>query len=185
LFVPRTNPHFLTDRKTHDVTSASTLCHLVHPSSDIFPLPNDYTDLPVYTITCVSASPTQVSTWDRHLEDSQRISSSLPAPMRVFTAAWLRIPDIYFFAIHMGPSSVTFATRFFVSAHSRVCVCVSLNPRVVTSSGHFDLCYCSTFLLTHLYSLQHPLLLMLSLSLLWSSFSLYQTITPYIRFRNW
>jgi hypothetical protein len=43
----------------------------------------------------------------------------------------------------------------------------------------------NTFLLTHLYSLQHPLLLMLALSLLWSSFSLYQKITPYIRFRDW
>jgi hypothetical protein len=65
-----------------------------------------------------------------------------------------------------------------------VCSCVS-QPRVVTSSGHFDLRYYSTFLLTHLYSLQHSLLLMLSLSLLWSPFSLYQAITPYIRFRNW
>ena len=45
------------------------------------------------------------------------------------------------------------------------CVRVSLNPRVVTSSGHFYLRYCNTLLLIHLYSLQHPLLLMLSLSL--------------------
>jgi len=96
----------------------------------------------------------------------------------VFTAAWLHIPDI-FFAIHMGPSSVTFSTRVGVSARSRVCV---LNLRVVTSSGHFDLRYCNTFLLTQLYSLQHSLLLMLVLSLLWSS--LYQK-TPYIRFRDW
>jgi len=96
----------------------------------------------------------------------------------VFTATWLHIPDISYFAIHMGPSSLTFSMRFVVSAHSRVCVRMYLNPRDVTSFGHFDLRYCNTFPLTHLYSLQHPLLLMLSLSLLWSSFSLYQKITP-------
>ena len=28
LFAPHTNPHFRTDRTTHDVTSASTFCHL-------------------------------------------------------------------------------------------------------------------------------------------------------------
>jgi hypothetical protein len=36
----------------------------------------------------------------------------------VFSDAWLRIPDISFFAIHMGPSSLTFSTRFVVTAHS-------------------------------------------------------------------
>jgi hypothetical protein len=103
----------------------------------------------------------------------------------ISTPAWLHLPDISVFAIHMGPSSVTFSTRFLVSAHSRVCVPMSLNPRVVTSYGHFHLRFCNTFLLTLLYSLQHSLLLMLSLSLLRRSFSLYQKITPYIRFRDW
>jgi len=65
----------------------------------------------------------------------------------------------------------TFSARFVVSSHSRVCVRVSLNPRVVTSSGHFDLCYCNTFHLAHVYSFQHPLLLMHPLSVLRSSFS--------------
>jgi hypothetical protein len=45
----------------------------------------------------------------------------------VFNAAWLHIPDISFFAIHMGPS-LTFLARFVVSAHSRVCSCVSQPP---------------------------------------------------------
>jgi hypothetical protein len=105
----------------------------------------------------------------------------LPGRVCVFIAAWLHIPDITFFAIHMGPSSVTFSTCVGVSAHSRL----SFTPRDVTSSGHFALRYCNTFLLTLLHSLQHSLLLMLSLSLLWRSFSLYQKITPYIRFRVW
>jgi hypothetical protein len=56
---------------------------------------------------------------------------------------------------------------------------------VVTSSGHFHLRYCNTFRLTHLCSLHHPLLLILSLSLLWSSFSFYLKITPYSGFRDW
>jgi hypothetical protein len=46
--------------------------------------------------------------------------------MCVFIAAWLHIPDISFFAIHMEPSSVT-STHFVVSAHTRVCVRVSIN----------------------------------------------------------
>jgi hypothetical protein len=62
-----------------------------------------------------------------------------------------------------------------------VCVCVCVHRRVVTYSGHFLLRYSTTFLLTYLHSLQHPLLLVLSLSLLWSFFSLCQKITPYIR----
>jgi len=66
-------------------------------------------------------------TWDRLLEDFLRISSSLPDRACVFTAAWLHIPDISFFAVHMGPSSVTFSTRFVVSAHSRVCVFLCLS----------------------------------------------------------
>ena len=45
------------------------------------------------------------------------------------------------------------------------CVCVCLNPRVVTYSGHFDLRYFDTFRSHTSISLQHPLLLMLSLSL--------------------
>jgi hypothetical protein len=49
------------------------------------------------------------------------VSSSLPDCVCVFTAAWLHILDISFFAIHVGPSSVTFSTRIGVSAHSRVC----------------------------------------------------------------
>jgi len=163
----------------------ATFSAFLRPSSDIFPLPIDCTDLPAHTVTCVSASPTRVFTWDRLLEDSPRVSSSLPDRVCVFTAAWLHILDISFFAIYRGPSSVTFSTRFVVSADSRVCVPMSLNPHVVTSSGHFHLRYCDTFLLTLLHSLQHPLLLMLSLSLLWRSFSLYQKITPYIRFRDW
>ena len=165
-------------RPPHSVTSA-----FLRHSSDIFPLLNDCIDLPAHTVTCVSASPTRVFTWDCLLEDSPHVSSSLPDHVCVF-AAWLHIPDISFFAVHMR-LSVPFSTRFIVSAHSRVCVPMSLNPRVVTSSGHFDLCYCNTFLLTHLHSLQHPLLLMLSLSLLWSSFSLYLKIMPYIRFCDW
>ena len=167
------------------------------PSRDIFPLLNDCTDLTVHTVTCVSASPTRMLTWDRLLEDSPRISSSLPDRVCVCVCVCLpprgyifwTFPSLLYtwsvFAIYMGPSSVTFSTRFVFSAHSRVCVPMSLNPRVVTSSGHFDLCYCNTFLLTHLHSLQHPLLLMLSLSLLWSSFSLYLKIMPYIRFCDW
>jgi hypothetical protein len=162
----------------HFVTFSAFLCLY----SDIFPLPNDCTDLPANTVTCMSASPTRVFTWDRLLKDSLRVSSSLSDRVCVFTAAWLHVPDISFFVIHMGPSSVTFSTRVGVTAHSRVCV---LNPRVVKSSGHFELRYYNTFLLTHLYSVQHSLLLMLSLSLLSSSFSLYQKITPYIRFRDW
>ena len=63
---------------------------------------------------------------------------------------------------HVRPFSVTFRTCFVVSADSRVCV---YQPRVVTSSGHFDLRYFDNSVLTHLYSLQHPLLLMQSLSL--------------------
>ena len=90
-------------------------------TSDIFPLPNDCTDLPANSVTCMSASPTRVFTWDRFLEDSSRVSSSLPDCVCAFTAAWLHIPEISFFAIHMGPSSVTFSTRVGVSAHSRVC----------------------------------------------------------------
>ena len=42
----------------------------------------------------------------------------------VFTGAWLHIPDISFFAIHMGPSSVTFSTRFVVSAYVRMFPCL-------------------------------------------------------------
>jgi hypothetical protein len=65
-------------------------------------------------------------TWDRLLEDSPRVLSSLPDRVCVFTAAWLHIPDISFFAIHMGPSFVTFSTRFVVSAPWRVCVFLCL-----------------------------------------------------------
>jgi len=39
-----------------------TFSAFLRPSSDIFPLPNDYTDLPAHTVTCVSASPTRVYT---------------------------------------------------------------------------------------------------------------------------
>jgi len=164
--------------------------HILSPFPPSSALPATYLPCRLTAQTC---QPTQsraclrrqhAFTWDRLLEDSPRVSSSLPDRVCVFTAAWLHIPDISFFAIHMGPSSVTFST-LFVSAHSRVCVPMSFNPRVVTSSGHFHLRYCNTFHLTLLYSLQHPLLLMLSLSLLWRSFSLYQKITPYIRFRDW
>jgi hypothetical protein len=124
-------------------------------------------------------------TWDRLLEDSRLVSSSAWSRWCVLTAAWLHIPDISFFALHIGPSSITFSTRFVVSAHSHVSVSMSLKTRVVTSSGHFHLRYYNTFLLTLQYSLQHLLVLMLSPSLLWRSFSLYQKITPYIRFRDW
>jgi hypothetical protein len=160
-------PHYVTFSAFH------------RPSSDIFPLT---------TPTCQS---TQSRAYLHHQHECLH-GTVIRKILHVFRplcplacAAWLHIPDISFFAIRMGPSSLTFSTRFVVSAHSRVCVCIFLNPRVVTPSGHFDLHCCSTFLLKHLYSLQHPLLLMLSLSLLWSFFSLYQTITPYIRFCNW
>jgi hypothetical protein len=66
--------------------------------------------------------------WDRLLKDSPRVLSSLHDRACVFTVAWLHIPDISFFAIHMGTSSVTFSTRFVVSAHSRVSVPMSLTP---------------------------------------------------------
>jgi hypothetical protein len=98
-----------------------TFSAFLHPSSNIFPLLNGCTDLSANTVTCMSASPTRVFTWDRLLEDSPRVSSSLPDRVCVFTAAWLHIPDISFFAIHLGPSSVMFSTRIGVSAHSRVC----------------------------------------------------------------
>jgi hypothetical protein len=88
-------------------------------------LPNDCTDLPANTATCISTLPTHVLTWDCLLEDSPRVSSSMPdrvcVCVCVFTSAWLHVPDISFFAIHMGPSSVTFSTRVSVSTHSRVC----------------------------------------------------------------
>ena len=58
----------------HSVTFSAFL----RPSSDIFPLPNDYTDLPTHIVTCVSASSTHVFTRDRLLEDSPRVSSFLP-----------------------------------------------------------------------------------------------------------
>jgi len=70
----------------------------------------------------------------------------------------------------------------FLNARRRLhsLTCVSLNPRVVTYSGHFDLRYYNIFLLTHLYSLQHSLLLMLALT-----FTYNREITPYIMFRDW
>jgi hypothetical protein len=77
--------------------------------------------LPAITVMCMSALPTCMFTWDHLLEDSPRVSSSLPDRVCVFTTAWLHIPDISFFAIHMGAPSVTFSTRISVSAHSRVC----------------------------------------------------------------
>ena len=117
----------------------ATFSAFLRPSSDIFPLPIDCTDLPAHTVTCVSASPTRVFTWDRLLEDSPRVSSSLPDRVCVFTAAWLHILDISFFAIYRGPSSVTFSTRFVVSANWRACVRVSLNIFRTVRSSLFQL----------------------------------------------
>ena len=134
-----------------------------------------------HTVTCASASPTCVHAWYRLVEDSPRVSSPLPdrvcmcvcSPPRGYIIRTFSslLYTWSVFTIHMGHSSVTFSTRFVVCTHSRVRVPMSLNPRVVTSSGHFALRYCNTFLLTHLHTLQHPLLLILSLSLLWSFFS--------------
>jgi hypothetical protein len=165
--------------------------HIMSPSPPSCTLPATYFPCRMTTQTC---QPTQSRACLRRQHAYLHVFRNILHVLRplcplacvcVFTAAWLHIPDISFFAIHMGPSSVTFSARFVVSAHSRVCVRVSLNPRVVTSSGHFELCSCNTFLLTHVYSLQHPLLLMLPLSVLRSSFPLYQTITPYVGFRDW
>ena len=97
----------------------------------------------------------------------------------VFTAAWLRIPDISFFAINMGPSSATFSARFVVSAHSRVCVRLSLHIfRTFRSSllQHTP----RTSVLSPIPTSAHAFTVTIM-----SSFSLYQKITPYIRFRNW
>jgi hypothetical protein len=119
-----------------------TFFAFLRPSSDIFPLPNDCTDLTAHTVTCVSASPTRVLTWDRLLEDSPRVSSSLPDCVCVCVCVCVCLPPrghIFrtfpsllctwsVFAIHMGPSSVTFSPRFVVSAHSRVCSSVSQPP---------------------------------------------------------
>jgi len=111
--------HMTSPPSPHFVTFSA----FIRPSSEIFPLPNDCTDLPANTVTCMSASPTRVFTWDRLLEDYPRVSSSLPdrVCVCVFTAAWLHFPDISFFAIDMRPSSITFSTCVGVSAHSRVC----------------------------------------------------------------
>jgi hypothetical protein len=104
-----------------------TFSAFLPPSSETFPLPIDCTDLPAHTVTYVSASPTRF-----YKRPSSRIFSTcfvLSARSRVcvFTAAWLHIPDISFFAIHMGPSSVRFSTLFVVSAHSRVCMFLCLS----------------------------------------------------------
>jgi hypothetical protein len=129
------------------------------------PLPIDYTDMPTHIVTCVCASPTRVFTWDRLLEDSPCVSSSLPARVSVFTAASLLIPGISFIPIHMGPSAVTFWT-FFVSAHSHVCMFVCLStPAWLHLPGISIFAIATHSVLTHLYSLQRPLLLMLSLLL--------------------
>jgi hypothetical protein len=50
-----------------------------------------------------------------------RVCARVEACARVFTASWLRIPDISFFDVHMGFCSVTFSTRVSVSAHSCAC----------------------------------------------------------------
>ena len=123
-FVPHTNPHFWTDRTTHDVTSASTFCHLFPPSST---LPATYFPCRVTAQTC---QPTQsrACLHSQHACSHETVFWKILHMFRplcpiacVFTATWLRIPDISFFAIDMGPSSVTFSTRVGVSAHSRVC----------------------------------------------------------------
>jgi len=155
--------HMTSPPPPHYVTFSAFL----RPSSDIFPLPNDYTDLPAHTVTCVSASPTRVFTWDRLLEDSPRVSSSLPSrvcsPQRGYV--FRTFPSsLLTWDLLLQPSQ-----RASSSPPTHVCAFVCLS----TSSGHFDLRYCNT-LLAHLYSLQYPLLLMLLLSLLWVPF-------PYIR----
>jgi len=138
LFAPHTNPHFWTDRTTHDVTSASTFCHLlrlpppfqrhIFLSEWLHRLASAHSHVRV----CVANTRVYMRPSSGRLST---VSSPLPARVCVFTAAWLHIPDIFFFAILMGPS-VT-ATRFVVCAHSRVCVRVSLNPHVVPDISIF------------------------------------------------
>jgi len=126
LFVPHTNPHFWTDRTTHYVTSASILCHL-RPSSDIFPLPNDYTDLPVHT-DMICATQLCVFTLDCLLEESPRVSSSLPARVcvhhHVVTYSrhfLLRYSHATFFCNLLNALR---HLRPLARARARVCVCV-------------------------------------------------------------
>ena len=86
---------------THSVTFSA----FIPPSCDIFPLPNDYTDLPTLPVTCVSVSLARVFTSDLLLEPYQCLSSSLLAHVCVCvcvcvsTPAWLNNPDISFFPI--------------------------------------------------------------------------------------
>jgi len=145
----------------HSVTFSAFL----RPSSDIFPLPNDYTDLPTHIVTCVSASSTHVFTRDRLLEDSPRVSSFLPDRVCVH-----RRMVTYSGHFLLRYSHGTFFCNVFNALRrlrplTGVCSYESQPPHGYIF-GHFALRYCNTFLLTHLYSLQHPLLLMLSLSLL-------------------
>jgi len=190
LFAPHTNPHFWTDRTTHDVTSASTFCHLFR----LLPPFQRHISLAGWLHRPASAH-THVRVYVANTRVYMRPSSGRFCTCFVLSA-WSRV------CVRVHRRVVTYSGNFLLRySHGTffcnilnalrrlrpltcvcVCVCVpmSLNPHVVTSFGPFHLRYCNTFPLTHLYSLQHSLLLMLALSLLWSSFSLYQEIT-----RNW
>jgi len=146
----------------HFVTFSASL----RPSSDIFPLPIDCTDLPAHTVTCVSASPTRVYM----RSSSRRFSAYFVLSARSRVCVHRRVVT-YSGHFLLRCSHGTFFCNVLNALRrlrplTCVCVSMSLSPRVVTSSGNFHLRYCNTFLLTLLYSLQHPLLLMLSPSLL-------------------
>jgi len=77
LLAPHTKPHFWSNRTTQTLPPPPhfvTFSAFPRPSSDVFPLPIDCTDLPANTVTCVSASPTRVYM----RPSSPRVSSSLP-----------------------------------------------------------------------------------------------------------
>jgi len=125
LFVPHTNPHFWTDRTTLDVTSASTLCHLRLPppfqrhisfAKWLHRLASPHGHVRV----CVANTRVYMRL------SSGRLSTCFVLSARsrvcVFTAALLHIPDISFFAIHMGPSQ-----RASSSPPTHVCVFVCLS----------------------------------------------------------
>jgi hypothetical protein len=56
----------------------SVIPERVRVTSRAWSLPNDYTDLPIHTVTWVCASLARVFAWELILEGSPRVSSSLP-----------------------------------------------------------------------------------------------------------
>jgi len=142
-----------------------TFSTFLRPSSDIFPLPNDYTDLPAHTVTCVSASPTRVYT--------------RPSPGRFSTCFILSARSHVCVHRHVVTYSGHFLLRYshgtffcnLLNALRRLrpitCVFVCLKTPAWLHLPDISIFATATHSFSHICTLSNtPLLLMLSLSLL-------------------